>query len=98
MVREVVAGVDRASPAAVFRAGEKPAYYFLMLAFLMAVFGLLGLIVVTLPLVPGNVGLSVIVKAGIILFSLPLLFSWIIHARPRRFDPETGLEKVIVAR
>lgn len=98
LVRAVVNGVRATNPDAVFRAGEKPAYYFLMLAFVLAVFSLLALILIALPLVPGNFTVSVIVKLGIILISLPLLFSWGIHARPRRFNPETGLEAVLSAR
>jgi hypothetical protein len=34
----------------------------------------------------------------VILFTLPVLFSWVVNARPRRFDPATGLEKVLTAR
>ena len=98
LVRAVVQGVQAANPSAEFRAGEKPAYYFLMLAFVLATFGLLALVLIALPLVPGNFTLSAIVKSGLILISLPLLFSWAIHARPRRFDPQTGLEAVLSAR
>ena len=53
---------------------------------------------VALPLAPGNFTRSVIVKLGVILVSLPLLFSRAIHARPRRFDPAMGLECVLSAR
>ncbi|MCA8902698.1 MAG: hypothetical protein KDA53_15775 [Hyphomonas sp.] len=98
LVRAVVAGVNKANPAAQFRAGEKPALYYLMLAFVAASFGLLGTVILALPLVPGNVTLSVVVKAAIILFSLPLLFSWLVNARPRRFDPVDGLDAVLAAR
>lgn len=98
LVRAVVTGVHAARPDAAFRAGEKPAYYFLMLAFVLAAFSFMALVLIALPLVPGNFTVSVIIKLALILFSLPLLFSWVIHARPRRFDPATGLEAVLSAR
>jgi len=34
----------------------------------------------------------------VILFSLPLMMSWLVNARPRRFDPQADLEKVIAVR
>jgi hypothetical protein len=98
LVRAVVAGVHAANPNASFRAGEKPAYYVFLLAFVLVVYALLALVLFTLPVVPGNFTLSILIKLGIILVSLPLLLSWGIHARPRRFDPETGLEAVLSAR
>ncbi|MEZ5998186.1 MAG: hypothetical protein R3B98_05790 [Hyphomonas sp.] len=98
LVRAVVEGVHRANPQAAFRAGEKPAYYGLLMVFVLAAFALLALVVVALPVVPGNFTLSAIAKLVIIAFSLPLLFSWAMNARPRRFDPMTGLDKVIAAR
>ena len=98
LARAVVDGVHAANPAAAFRAGEKPAYYFLMLAFVLGAFALMALVLLALPLAPGNFTISAIVKLGIILVSLPLLFSWAVKSRPRRFDPETGLEAVLSAR
>jgi hypothetical protein len=98
LVRAVVAGVHAANPNASFRAGEKPAYYAFLLAFVLVVYALLALVLFTLPVVPGNFTISILIKLGIILVSLPLLLSWGIHARPRRFDPETGLEAVLSAR
>jgi len=98
LVRAVVAGVHAANPNAAFRAGEKPAYYVFLLAFVLVVYALLALVLFTLPVVPGNFTISILIKLGIILVSLPLLLSWGIHARPRRFDPETGLEAVLSAR
>ncbi len=98
LVRAVVAGVHAANPNASFRAGEKPAYYVFLLAFVLVVYALLALVLFTLPVVPGNFTISILIKLGIILVSLPLLLSWGIHARPRRFDPETGLEAVLSAR
>jgi hypothetical protein len=98
LVRAVVRGVAEANPNADFRAGERPALYWLMLVFVLAVFSLLALILFGLPLGDGNFSVTVILKLGIILISLPLLFSWAIKARPRRFDPETGLDAVISAR
>jgi len=38
------------------------------------------------------------IKAVVILFTLPLLFSWAVNARPRRFNPASGLENVLAAR
>lgn len=87
LVRAVVSGVATARPAAEFRAGERPAYYFGLLAFVIVVFALMALVLIALPVVPGNFTLSAIIKLGILIFSLPLLFSWAIKARPRRFDP-----------
>ena len=98
LVRAVVAGVHRANPEAAFLAGEQPAIYWLLLAFNLAAFTMLALVVTHLPIVPGNVSASVMIKAVVILFSLPLLLGWLVNARPRRFDPQTGLEKVIAAR
>lgn len=98
LVRAVVAGVQAASPSATFQAGERPAFYLLQLAFVVAALGLLALVLIGLPLVPGNFTLSAIVKLAVIAVSLPLLLSWIMHARPRRFDPDNGLEAVLSAR
>lgn len=98
LVRAVVTGVRNANPNAVFVAGEQPAIYWLLLAFNLAAFAMLALVVTHLPIVPGNVSASVILKAVVILFSLPLMLSWLVHARPRRFDPQADLEKVIAAR
>jgi hypothetical protein len=98
LVRAVVAGVHRANPEAAFLAGEQPAIYWLLLAFNLAAFAMLALVVTFLPIVPGNVSASVIVKAVVILSSLPLMMSWLVNARPRRFDPHADLEKVIAAR
>lgn len=98
LVRAVVAGVHAANPNASFQAGEKPAYYVFLLAFVLVVYALLALVLFTLPVVPGNFTISILIKLGIILVSLPLLLSWGIHARPRRFDPEMGLEAVLSAR
>lgn len=98
LARAVVAGVHAANPSAKFQAGEKPGLYAFLLIFVLAAFSLLGLVVAALPLVPGNVTISIAVKAGIILFSLPLLFSWVVNARPRRFDPVSGIDGVLKAR
>lgn len=98
LVRKIVQGVAGASPAAEFRAGEKPAYYWLMLAFNVAAFGLLALVVLALPIGLGDVSLTSLVKLGIILFCLPLLFSWALNSRPRRFDPARDLDAVLAAR
>jgi len=98
LVRAVVAGIHAANPLARFRAGERPAFYFLQLAFVLGALGLLALVLIGLPLVPGNFVLSAIVKLAVIVVSLPLLLSWILHAWPRRFDPVTGLEAVLSAR
>jgi len=98
MARAVVEGVQRASPGASFRAGEQPALYYLQLVFVLATLALLAVIVIGLPLVPGNFVVSVVVKLAVIAFSLPLLLSWIVHARPRRFDPATDLDEVFASR
>jgi hypothetical protein len=98
LVRAVVAGVHRTNPDAAFMAGEQPAIFWLLLAFNLAAFTMLALVVTHLPIVPGNISASVIIKAVVILFSLPLMMSWLVNARPRRFDPQAGLEKVIAAR
>lgn len=98
LVRTVVTGIAAANPAARFTAGERPAYYWLMLGFNAFAFGMLALLLLTLPIVPGNISASVIIKGVVILFTLPLLFSWAVNARPRRFDPATGLEKVLTER
>jgi hypothetical protein len=98
LVREVVDGVRRSNPDAEFTAGEQPVLYAMLLAFNLSAFAMLALAVTVLPIVPGNISASVAIKAVLILFSLPLLFSWIAKARPRRFDPVYGLEDVIAAR
>lgn len=98
LVRTVVTGIAAANPVARFTAGERPAYYWLMLGFNAFAFGMLALLLLTLPIVPGNISASVMIKGVVILFTLPLLFSWAVNARPRGFDPRTGLEKVLAAR
>jgi hypothetical protein len=98
LVRAVVAGIAAANPAARFTAGERPAFYWLMLAFNAFAFGMLALLLLTLPIVPGNISASVMIKAVVILFTLPLLFSWAMNSRPRRFNPASGLENVLAAR
>lgn len=98
LVRQVVAGVEAASPAAEFMAGEQPALYWLMMAFNLFAFGMLALVVLFLPLAPGNVSASVIIKAVVIVFSLPLLMSWAVNSRPRRFKPAEDLDQVLAGR
>ena len=98
LIREVVRGVAAANPEAKFQAGEQPALYLLLLAFALGSLALLALVVAFLPIAPGNVSLSAVLKLGLIAFSLPLLLSWAVNARPRRFDPHTGLEAVLKAR
>ncbi len=98
LVRQVVTGVHAANPGAEFRAGEQSALYWLMMALNVAVFAMLTLVVLFLPIGPGNVVLSSLIKAAVILFSLPLLLSWAIHSRPRSFSPERDLEKVLAAK
>jgi len=98
LVRTVVAGIAAANPAARFSAAERPVYYCLMLGFNAFAFGMLALLLLTLPIVPGNISASVIIKGAVILFTLPLLFSWAVHARPRRFNPTSDLEKVLASR
>ncbi|MBA3069741.1 MAG: hypothetical protein FP825_14825 [Hyphomonas sp.] len=98
LVREVVAGVAAANPAAQFSAGEEPLLYGLMLGLNVAAFSMLALLILYLPIVPGNVSLSAMVKLGIVIFTLPLLLSWAVNARPRRFDPVRDIDKVLDAR
>ncbi len=95
LVRAVVEGVHRANPSASFRAGQKPVAYIFLLAFVIAALALLVAVVVSLPLVPGNVTLSAIAKLAVIAFSLPLMYQWTVRGFPRRFDPATDLDKVL---
>lgn len=97
LVRQVVSGVSAANPSAEYWAGEIPVLYWLMLVFCVLAFGLLAFVILALPIGPGDVSLSTLVKFGIILFSLPLLFSWAIHSRPLRFDPGRDLDKVLLS-
>jgi hypothetical protein len=97
LVRHVVNGVRTANPTAEFRAGEQPALYWLLLGFTLAVFGLLLLIILSLPLAPGNLTVSIAIKSGIILFSLPLLMSWAIKARPRRLRLDGDLDRMLAS-
>lgn len=98
LVREVVAGVAAANPAARFSAGEEPVLYGLMFGLNVAAFSMLALLILYLPIVPGNVSLSAMIKMGIVIFTLPLLLSWAVNARPRRFDPVRDIDKVLDAR
>lgn len=98
LIRKVVAGVAAANPSAEFRAGERVAYYWLMLLFNILAFAFLALVVFALPISFGDISLTSLIKLGIILFCLPLLFSWAINARPRRFDPVRNLDTVLAAR
>lgn len=98
LVRSVVHGVGAASPAAEFRAGERPALYWMLIALNVAVFTVLTLVILFLPIAPGNVGLSALIKAAVIAFSLPLMLSWAINSRPRAFSPDRDLEKVFATK
>lgn len=98
LMRKVIEGVSRANPAAEFQAGEKVSYYWLMMLFNAAAFGLLALVLFALPVGVGDFTTSAILKLVVILFSLPLMFGWATKAFPRRFDPHTGLDKVLAAR
>lgn len=98
LVRQVVAGVAAANPAARFSAGEEPALYWVMFGLNVAAFSMLALLILYLPIVPGNVSLSAMIKMGIVIFTLPLLLSWAVNARPRRFDPVRDIDKVLDAR
>jgi hypothetical protein len=98
LIRKVVAGVAAANPSAEFRAGERPAYYGLMLVFNILAFGFLALVVLALPISIGDVSMTSLIKLGIVLISLPLMFSWAVNSRPRRFDPARDLDKVLAAR
>ena len=98
LVRAVVSGVHGTSPDAKFRAGERPAYYAFQLSFVLFALAFLALVLIALPVVLGNFVVSVLVKLAVIAVSLPLMFSWVVNARPRRFDPVSGLEGVLSAR
>ncbi len=98
LVRAVVGGVEASNPDAEFMAGEKPALFGGLLVMNLAAFAMLAGVVLILPIAPDSALTSTILKAGIILISLPLMMSWLLNARPRRFRPHTDLEKVIKAR
>lgn len=98
LIRRVVAGVAAANPSAEFRAGERPAYFWLMLLFNILAFGFLALVVLALPISFSDVSMTSLIKLGIVLICLPLLFTWALNSRPRRFDPARDLDAVLAAR
>lgn len=97
-VRQVASGVSKENPNAEFVAGEPPAIYWLLLGVNIAVFLALTALVLSLPVFPQNEPLAALLKAGLIVFSLGLMLSWAIHARPRRLHSRRDLEHVLSAR
>jgi hypothetical protein len=97
-VRQVASGVWKANPDAEFVAGEPPAVYWLLLGVNAAVLLALMALVLSLPVLPRNEALAALLKAGLMVFSLGLMLSWAIHARPRRLRSRRDLEHVLAAR
>ncbi len=97
-VRQVASGVWKENPNAEFLAGEPPAIYWLLLGINAAVFLALMALTLALPVFPQNPQLAALLKASLIVFSLGLMLSWAIHARPRRLRSRRDLEHVLSAR
>lgn len=83
LARALVARIAAANPACVFRAGKRPLAYWAQLLFLLAMFSLLALVILTF----GSAGLSGLVwlKLAIIAAFIPLLLRYVHKNRPGRF-------------
>lgn len=84
----VLACIERIAalaPRATARIGSSAAAYWSQLIFVTAVFILLVTVIL---LMPGSLSWLILVKLGLIVAMLPVLFRWIGRARPRRVSLE----------
>lgn len=94
----VALGVRRANPAAEFRAGERAELYWPLLCFAFGALAMLAALLFSLPIGVGNVTASTVIKIGLILIALPVLFGWAWKSRPRKFNPDTDLDELVAIR
>jgi hypothetical protein len=93
LVRELVVHAASANPDCVLRAGKTAFGYWAQLIFLLAMFSLLALVILTF----GSGGLSSLVwlKLAIIAGLVPLLIRYARKNRPRRFTPDAIPDDVL---
>lgn len=94
----VALGVRRANPAAEFRAGERAELYWPLLCFAFGALAMLAALLFSLPIGVGNVTASAVIKIGLIVIALPVLFGWAWKSRPRKFNPDTDLDELLAIR
>jgi hypothetical protein len=94
----VALGVRRANPAAEFRAGERAELYWPLVCFAFGALAMLAALLFSLPFGVGNISASAVIKIGLILVALPVLFGWAWKSRPRKFNPDTDLDELVAIR
>lgn len=94
----VALGVRRANPAAEFRAGERAELYWPLVCFAFGALAMLAALLFSLPIGVGNISASAVIKIGLILVALPVLFGWAWKSRPRKFNPDTDLDELVAIR
>ncbi|MGV6800589.1 MAG: hypothetical protein ACWA5L_01555 [bacterium] len=83
LVKEILLVVFHYRPDMTLHAGAPALSYFAQLTFVSIVFVALAGLLMMVPLGTGS--LTSYLKLGIILFFIPVLFSWVIRARPRSY-------------
>lgn len=94
----VALGVRRANPAAEFRAGERAELYWPLVCFAFGALAMLAALLFSLPIGVGDITASAIIKIGLIVIALPVLFGWAWKSRPRKFNPDTDLDELVAIR
>ena len=94
----VALGVRRANPAAEFRAGERAELYWPLVCFAFGALAMLAALLFSLPIGVGNITASAVIKIGLIVIALPVLFGWAWKSRPRKFNPDTDLDELVAIR
>jgi hypothetical protein len=82
-VRAALDRIRAEAPEAKARIGSESFSYYASLAFFIACYLLLGFVLVTIPSPLDYMPYSGFVKLGIVIFFLPVFFSWVKKARPR---------------
>lgn len=98
MLWVVALGVRRANPAAEFRAGERAELYWPLVCFAFGALAMLAALLFSLPIGVGNITASAVIKIGLIVIALPVLFGWAWKSRPRKFNPDTDLDELVAIR
>ncbi len=94
----IALGVRRANPAAEFRAGERAELYWPLVCFAFGALAMLAALLFSLPIGGGNITASAVIKIGLIVIALPVLFGWAWKSRPRKFNPDTDLDELVAIR
>jgi hypothetical protein len=82
-VRAALARIRALAPEARARAGSATMSYVLNLGFVVLSFGLLAFVLFTLPTPLDYLSGSSFIKLGIVIILVPVLFRWVVKARPR---------------